>query len=493
MWHNSSILHFSWFQRQLVLQLIIRFVSVSSVFLIVSIHCCNDVFGQTVYVSSSSGNDENDGLSVDMPVRTLTAGLEKGTTVLLKAGDVFYESLFTNGKRVGRYGDGVNPLLCGYKRIINVEKWEHVDRHIWRLKLSDDNFIGNVKYKGSSFVNNIGCIHEYDKDLIHGRRLQYLKDLSEDWDFWQTERFDKNMPASEFDYIYLYLSTNPQSLKLEFAIRTNAAKVYNTTIENIDFIGFGFGVSCGTETILKNCHIDAIGGRLFVGYSSFTSYGNGIEFYISSDKENCLIEGCHISRCYDCGITIQGSGYEKATPRSIIVRNNLIENCCQGWEDFLRNGDDVLFENCFFEGNIVLNSGNTSGFGYENERFKFCHLLGNNVKGDKGMIIRNNTFVGGNFYCSGAFQGRYQSNVWQDNTCVIRRGDYLLSNYDGTKNVIRIPIEKGEFRTLAAATKDAIKKYRELTGDETTRFIIRTERNIERRCIKLKKQFNNSL
>ena len=105
------------------------------------------------------------------------------------------------------------------------------------------------------------------------------------------------------------------------------------------------------------------------------------------------------------------------------------------------------------------------------------------------MIIRNNTFVGGNYYCSGAYNGQYKSNVWEGNTCIIKRGDFILSNYGGTKDVIRIPAEKGEFRSLKAATDDAIRRYRELTGDQTTRFVIKSERNINKRIKKIKNQY----
>ena len=117
----------------------------------------------------------------------------------------------------------------------------------------------------------------------------------------------------------------------------------------------------------------------------------------------------------------------KATPRNIVFRNNLITDCCQGWEDFLRNDPDVKYENCRFENNIVVNAGE-SGFGYPESRKKRCNVLGNNYEGDRGMIIRNNTFVGGNYYCSGAYNGKYTSNRWVGNLHYIPRGAYLLSN-----------------------------------------------------------------
>lgn len=210
---------------------------------------------------------------------------------------------------------------------------------------------------------------------------------------------------------------------------------------------------------------------------------------VYEDLENCVVENCTISRCYDAGITIQSKNHGKSTPQNNSIRNNVIIDCCQGWEDFLRNDSNVVYENCVFENNIVVNSGNTSGFGYPESRFKFCHVLGNNFKGDKGMIIRNNTFVGGNYYCSGAYKEKYKSNVWEGNTCVIKRGDFILSNYCGTKDVIRVPVEKEDFPTLKAATDNAIARYRELTGDMTTKFIIKDEKDINKQIAKLKKKY----
>ena len=444
-------------------------------------------YASVVYVSSSSGTDTNDGLSALTPYKTIRKAMEVSKDVRLKAGDIFYETVSLTKASLRRYGEGENPVLCGYKRL-KAERWEKVSENIWRLKLIDDCFTGFV-VEGSSLSNDIGCLHEYDKDLIHGRKVQHIEELATDWDMWQTERHDKQIPVTEFDWLYLYYSGNPNDLRLEFSVHDTALKLEHSDVDGIDIVGFGFGIAGGPRSTIRNCRMDAIGGRIHLGASSFICYGNGIEFYINRNISDCLVENCIISRCYDCAVTIQGSKSGQAAPKNIIIRNNLIYNCCQAWEDFLRNDDNVVYENCRFENNVVLNSGETSGFGYPKSRFKFCHVLGNNTLGDKGMIIRNNTFVGGNWHCGNSYKGKYRSNVWEGNTCVIKRGDYLLGNYFGTDDVIRIPTEKGEFRSLKAATDDAIRRYRELTGDQTTRFVIKSERNINRRINNIKKQY----
>ena len=377
-------------------------------------------------------------------------------------------------------------MLCGYKRIIDVSRWEPVSKNIWRIKLAEENFAGWNEANVSSLNNNIGCIHEYDLDLVHGRKMQYREELKQDWDIWQTERFDKETPATEFDYLYLFLTKDPRQLKLELSIASAAASVEKSTIENIDFVGFGFGIAAKTNAVIRKCRIDAIGGIIQLGTKSYVCYGNGIEFWVSKNLYGGLVENNVISRCYDSGCTIQG---RVSSPENIIFRKNLIYNCCQGWEDFLTNDDpNVTFRNCVFEKNTVLNSGD-SGFGYPKTRFKYCHVLGNNFKGNKGMIICQNTFIGGNYYCSGSFQKKYMSNVWRNNTCIIKRGDYIIGNYDGTKDVVRIPSEKGKYSSLRAATKATVAQYRELTGDKTTKFVIEDEETINKRVNKLKNKF----
>ena len=88
------------------------------------------------------------------------------------------------------------------------------------------------------------------------------------------------------------------------------------------------------------------------------------------------------------------------------------------------------------------------------------------------MIIKENIFYGGNFYCSTAYQGRYTSNNWEGNKHYVARGNYILGNYRGTADVLRIPL-KGRSNKI-------IQVYRELTGDSSTQFKVKSTEAIER-------------
>lgn len=445
-----------------------------------------------VYVSSSMGNDTNTGLEVQYPVKTIKKALELSDSVLLKSGDVFFESLSLAKKYLSKYGEGVLPKICGYKRV-EKEKWINVGTNIWKIVLVGEGHNGFI-FPESSKLNNVGGIHEYDIDAIHGRRVHYKKDLKENWDIWQTEHVsNKETLPSDFDTLYLYLDKDPNKLHLEFSVGTTGVSMKNSTIEHVRIEGFGcHGISANTCSIIRNCEIDAIGGMTQIGFQYFVSLGNGIEFYVSNNIENCLVENCKVSRCYDCGVTIQAGRCGQATPRNICVQNNLIYNCCQGWEDFLNNDDNVIYENCKFQNNVILNSGKTAGFNYP-RRFKYCHVLGNSRKGNKGMIIKNNLFIGGNYYVGGEKSSQFTSNIWKDNVCYIQRGDFILSNYLGTKDVIRIPKEKGEFKSLKRATDDAITRYREMTGDKTTKFVIKSDDYLKRKIERIKRKYENRI
>lgn len=457
-------------------------------FIFVSCHGSNAHL--RIYVSSSTGDDNNTGLSPKVPVKTIRIAQTLGDTILLKGGDVFHEYLILKNKHLSRYGFGKDPEICGLRKLQGTP-WVNEAGNIWRVNLTEAESTGFV-VKGTSDLNNVGCFYENDKDVIHGRRLYSKEGLNNNWDFYQADINGYNVNKSVcFDFLYLYYEGNPNDLDLSISIGSHyGITLYDSSVEHLKIKGFGTGgVNLFGKSNVLDCQVDVIGGSLMLHGKTSVCLGNGIDFWVSQDAYDCFIANNIITRCYDCGCSIQAYGHGQATPRNIVFKNNYISNCCQGWEDFLRNDDNVMYENCIFEDNIVVNIGETTGFGYADGRFKYCHVLGNNTKGDKGMIIRNNIFVGGNYYCSGAYKGKYKSNVWQGNTCIITPGNFILSNYNGSKDVIRIPIEKGKFTSLAAATKDAIQRYRELTGDETTHFVIKNNKQITRLIKKLRKKY----
>lgn len=440
-----------------------------------SLFIFSNVSGRCIYVSSSKGEDNNTGLSENSPVKTIGSALYlEGDTICLKAGDVFYENIQFSNKVVTRYGKGHNPLLSGYKQVLG-RKWEKINENIWMLDLADSSATGHIKNDmktPNDIVNNIGFIHEIDGDAIHGRKMKAVNELESNWDFCQPVNVQLN-PKDDYRYIYLYFDSDPNKLNLEYATGTIAVIMNGGTLDGISIQGFGFGISLRYTGTIKNCRIDAIGGRTLVTATNFICDGNGIGIWIAQEKdtENVLVEGCYISRVFDAGICMQGSSGGKATARNVICKDNLIVHCCQAWEDVLNNNPDQPYENCVFENNYAIYSGITS-WGYYDKRYKYCHVLGNNRGGIKKMLFKNNLFINGNLYCSSIYNEKYTSNIWQNNNCYMKTGDYLLSHCDGYRDVLRI--KKQEFKNI-------ISEYRLLTGDVTSSVFVKSDKALHRK------------
>ena len=80
----------------------------------------------TIYVSSSSGSDNNSGLAATSPVQTLAKAhsmMENGYTALLKCGDVWTEDTYWDYEStISSYGEGPRPIIqwLGIYNVSNV-------------------------------------------------------------------------------------------------------------------------------------------------------------------------------------------------------------------------------------------------------------------------------------------------------------------------------------------------------------------------------------
>jgi len=430
------------------------------------------VEGKTIYVSSSEGTETNNGLSASASVNTIAAALTMGDTILLKAGDVFYETIECRNKYISRYGEGHNPTLCGFKRI-KEPNWEQIEPNIWKLKLNSDNFTGFTTHK--EFVNNIGCIHDYDNDQIHGRRVQLRNYLKEDWDFYQTSNHKKNVLDSEFDYIYLYLESDPNLLHLEFSVGLAAAMLEGTKVDNLFFTGFGQGLICKSNVTVSSCRIDAIGGRCYVNELDFCSQGSGVQLDANEGVSNCKVSDCCITRCYEAGVSIHASYQNKIPVDGVTISNNLIANCGRGLEIVMSNVTDVNFEDCAFVSNTVLDSGN-SGFGYTDQYFSTSHIFMDYGMKKINFIFDDNIFVKGNLYLSSMPSNNNQLSDWQNNTCYLLPTDIMIGS---------IFVQRGAITVSGAGKlKDALKLFKEESGDKSTRFVLCDEAKLEKELLR---------
>ena len=441
-----------------------------------------------VYVSSSAGDDSNDG-SMKSPLKTFAKIPKENARILLKKGDVFYEPLSgLSNCVVDSYGKGSKyPEICGLKLLKNPDAWEDMGNGVWRLDMNKtENFYGrNLEItKGNYQLNNLGALYDAASDTVYGHKVKKLEMLEKDWDITTGEIYKpKDIDAESYRWLYVKLGKNPSSDGAKLGILTygnGVSGLKNCTVRNIAIKGFGrHGLTGSFGGKVENVKIDLIGGSTQVGYRTWVRLGNGIEFWISgspSSNNRNHVSGCTISRTYDCGSTIQGI-VEKGeiVASDITFTGNKFYRCRQAFEHFLSNRSNGRSEyiNCHFEGNFAWEMG-------ENE-FSTPEPRDNNFltydQKRKGMIIKNNVCYG-----SGIYAGtRGWAEHFGENTFYVEQGKHnLLFVYSWGKQGIEIP----------SNSEADIQKYRETLGDTTSKIILVPESEIaETRSNLMKEDF----
>lgn len=133
--------------KKALMPLLIRFATISTIIPIFSIFCrggiagARELAGRTFFVSSSQGDDKNDGLSPKSPWRTLekvnSASLRPGDRVLFKRGDFWRGQLIPQSGEegapivYGAYGKGEKPLLLGSVSGNDPSQWEQIGENLW--------------------------------------------------------------------------------------------------------------------------------------------------------------------------------------------------------------------------------------------------------------------------------------------------------------------------------------------------------------------------
>ncbi len=360
------------------------------------------ITGKKIYVSSSMGDDANDGLSEATPVKSIAKANEiavYGDGVLLKRGDMWRESVYAeSGLTYSAYGEGSKPFInASPENGADPDKWTLVyeDKEtgalIWKYHREDflDTGVivlndGEGGYFGEKVARNFNGKHFYDKNDPEQKPYTY-KQLGNMQFFHKIDssytgnnincdiatgplffRCDYGNPGSVFDSI-------------EFATRVNCVKV-QTGVNDVFFdnlclkySGF-YGISLSTDVkniTVKNCEIGWIGGTItrYHGWGRGeepTRLGNGIEIYGAVD--GFYIDNNYVYQCYDAGLTHQVSNQDKNCRQdNVYYTNNVVTDCVYSIEYFLTTNKDNAYydgregENILFEGNLLRRAG--WGFG----------------------------------------------------------------------------------------------------------------------------------
>ena len=395
------------------------------------------LFGKDVYVSSSSGDDKNDG-SLSAPLRTIAAAPKDGVNLFLKRGDVFFETLqdFSDSE-IDAYGEGNAPLLCGLKILENDDAWVKLPNGIWRLDLSKQEDFGGYKAEGKT--NNIGAIYFAKTDKVYGHLVRSFSDLSHVGDFWVSDNiWTSDVRASKsqtFRYLYFKFDKNPADSRDKIGFITYSfgiRNLRNCTVQNIAVKGFGVhGVSKAWNCKFRNLDIDLIGGSVQLSYPHWVRLGNGVEFWISA-KDPCndnLVENCRISRTYDCGTTIQGHCGKGVAAKNIKFSNNSFFRCRQAFEHFLSSKEGAAkYENCEFSNNNCFDMGENE---YSSPETRDANLLSYERNPVEGLVVKNNIFWGAPVYS-------VQNNpaLLKNNTFYVYKGQYLYFNMMSPQDTI---------------------------------------------------------
>ncbi len=390
------------------------------------------ITGTKYYVSSSTGNDSNDGKSPERAWKTtdkVTAmryQLKPGDAVLFKRGDTWHQKASgghmiycESGITYSSYGSGAKPVLYGSSENgADPSKWTLVSgtTNIWQYatKMTD---VGELVFNKDS--SSPQWSNRAEPDLYNG--VFYVRKTN------HTERFDvKTHLTQDLDYFHyapnnnfrtepgtIYLRCdrgNPGNVfdTIDFIIRGAgfylSSTVRDVTIDNFTTLFFGTGGVSGSNVVnltVQNTEAGWMGGIVH-WYSGpqndgMIRMGNGLGNYGMVDATK--YDNCYVYQCYDAGISPQISSEEgNIRIDDVIITNNVIERCIYSFEHFLVESADGVGEregrNFRVENNIMRMAGYGMGQTRPNGNG------GTHIQGKAGsnkytpgtFIIRNNIF-----------------------------------------------------------------------------------------------------
>lgn len=373
----------------------------------------------TIYYVSTSGDDDNDGLSPESPLATPQGAnkyAREGDVVLFKRGEEWRARWKANpGVTYSAYGEGAKPIFNG-----NLYG-DAADPSLWTLVEGTDNI---WEYKNE--IPDVGCL-VFNKGELYGEKicLDIRKDVgdkmfyirySTPFDF-NNQCFHNNLTfISKFVQISkngvdvgtpanLYLRCdggNPGDVfdSIEIMYRGNLiGGASGVMFDNlcIKYTGsHGIGMGTVENLTVRNCEVGWIGGSAqFYKDYYVIRFGNGIEVY--GGCKNFTIDNCYVYQCYDAGIThqLQLGGTNPVTHETVRFTNNVIEKCIYNIEYFMGKADDPsvtrFMKDILYKGNILAYSG--EGWGYDPSRSASIKGWPHHNNHAEDFVIEENVFL----------------------------------------------------------------------------------------------------
>lgn len=403
--------------------------------------------GNKTYYVSERGDDSNDGLSPEKPIKSYLhiadLPLEAGDSVLLERGSVFRisEMLWVkSGVCYGAYGEGEKPRVYGSLRdYADPSIWKQTDnKNIWQTELSHtaaalitfnyDEYIGVWKYTKPELMKDGDFYHDAENGVF------YLY-------------FGGGNPGEVFENIEI--SSTDVSIRGSY--------IENVKIENIYFkyntVGaFLFGEIKGIS--ISGCVMGWGGGKIFeIREKGPLRYGNAAEFWYQC--EDISVENCWIYQQFDAALTFQGEGADTPIFHNIKFDNNLIEYCSMNieyWAGQNPDGTPALIENISYKGNIIRFAGYGWGGIYRWDKEDQASLLGWNYlyENVKNFVVTENIIDCADCYMIYMKSGKeqkglsvfnntyYQKSVSGTHDCIetVKGLDLCASNQEEFENAI---------------------------------------------------------
>ncbi len=297
--------------------------------------------GSKTYYVSNDGDDNNDGLSPEKPMKTILAANAKtksGDAVLLKRGNFWREQIVgKEGVAYGAYGEGNNPTIYTSIDGLAVE-WQRDEEneHLWVADIGTTLDVGHIVFNHGKIVGN----RKTSKD-----------GLIKPYNFFLEKRGTKL-------YVYYDGDITKDFYSIEIGIYKNIIiAAENGTYQNLRLMysgSFAIHVGSGEDNVnIQGCIMGYIGGG---GKGTDVRLGNGVELWGSVN--GLCIDLCHVYQVYDAGLTFQWKTDTTGdiTEENIAFTNNLLEYNVYNFEYFLSNSTGNL-KNIEISGNVMRNAG----------------------------------------------------------------------------------------------------------------------------------------
>lgn len=357
--------------------------------------------GTVYYISSSEGDDGNDGLSPETPWKTCenvnrllgddmwNIGEDfEGATFLFKRGDVWHRDKIYNMMAnciYSTYGDGEKPVFDMSYNIsdnaANPDYWVLAERYddIWVYK-DEVPFLGSITLDDVRSADN--------KDAYYWDDVWYNADGNIpdeeltlfDLDTLSDEQFFVDVhPGEKYKYddnqYYIYDCTDVG--KLYYRSKDNPGDRYDTM-----WLCNDFGVQCGNNCIYDNLVVKNCGNQAFSNFPSDNAIG-------------CKMFACEVYFCGDQYINMsyadkQGFGggetcgfhgeYSEYVDNYFYGSREGAGTCEIGWTGDIEEYDNLERGNITYAGNVIHNC--DGGFGI------ICFLDRSTV-GDRNISFEN--------------------------------------------------------------------------------------------------------